>query len=394
MKKYVAFFWLTTTALVYAQADTEIYLFDLTNTTSSITLTNPKNISNNEGYDNQPSFTDDDTIIFSSTRDNQTDILKFHITQGGAKTWITDTPTGSEYSPLKIPDKNEIAAIRLDLDGLQRLYRYDISTGLAKEIITDLKIGYHVWVNDQELVCTVLKENRMDLMLVDLKDASFKTVATDVGRSLHHIPGSDAISYINKTKDQWSIDSLNMTSLNTFKVANTYNNNEDICWLGPEILITGTGKGLAIQNVKENSGWEQVIFFEQEEIHHISRIAINKSGTRLAFVSEVSPRTIVQQQLDAYNARNIDGFLDAFSENVELYTYPEHLRGTGKGYLRKQYESFFETTPDLHCELKNRIVEGNTVIDHELVTANGKSFTAVAIYEVENGKIAKVTFIR
>jgi hypothetical protein len=38
-------------------------------------------------------------------------------------------------------------------------------------------------------------------------------------------------------------------------------------------------------------------------------------------------------------------------------------------------------------------VNKNQVIDHELVTANGNIFKAVAIYTIENGKIISVTFM-
>ena len=62
--------------------------------------------------------------------------------------------------------------------------------------------------------------------------------------------------------------------------------------------------------------------------------------------------------------------------------------------LRTGYTDFFKSTPDLHCEIKNRIIISNTVIDEEEITANGNTFKAVVIYEVENGKIAKVTFVR
>ena len=64
---------LLTSAWTFAQANTEIYLFDLELDHGSPILSNPKNISNNEGYDNQPSFLDDHTVLFSSTRDGQTD---------------------------------------------------------------------------------------------------------------------------------------------------------------------------------------------------------------------------------------------------------------------------------------------------------------------------------
>ena len=156
-------FFLLLCARVWAQTETEVYLFDLELDKGKPVLTNPKNISNNSGYDNQPSFWDDDRVLFASTRKNQTDILKFNVKEGSTSTWLTYTTTGSEYSPLRIPNKNAISAIRLDIDGLQRLYEYDLETS-GSTPITDLKIGYHVWYNNHILVATVLVDNRMDLM--------------------------------------------------------------------------------------------------------------------------------------------------------------------------------------------------------------------------------------
>ena len=61
--------------------------------------------------------------------------------------------------------------------------------------------------------------------------------------------------------------------------------------------------------------------------------------------------------------------------------------------MHERYSSFFESTPFLNCEINNLIVIGNKVIDEVYLTINGNNFSAVAIYEVENGKIANVTFI-
>ena len=47
---------LLSTIIIYSQQDTEVYLFDYSNSKPLPILTNPKNISNNLGYDNQPSF--------------------------------------------------------------------------------------------------------------------------------------------------------------------------------------------------------------------------------------------------------------------------------------------------------------------------------------------------
>jgi len=62
--------------------------------------------------------------------------------------------------------------------------------------------------------------------------------------------------------------------------------------------------------------------------------------------------------------------------------------------MRADYSSMFDKTPDLHCELVNRIVQGNTVIDKERVTFGKKVLEAVAVYTIENGKITKVYFIQ
>src|SRR5690606_3468144 len=185
------FFWgiFLGTAGAMGQGNTEIYLFDLSFEKDTVALSNPKNISNNEGYDNQPSFLDDHTVLFSSNRGGQTDILQFNITEGSTSQWLTNTQAGSEYSPMKIPGKNAISAIRLDLDGLQRLYQYPLGPGDSTPI-SDLKIGYHLWLDRDLLLATVLVDNRMDLVLLDLGGNTHQILWNNVGRSLHRIPGS------------------------------------------------------------------------------------------------------------------------------------------------------------------------------------------------------------
>lgn len=180
----------------------------------------------------------------------------------------------------------------------------------------------------------------------------------------------------------------------TRKITDTYGNAEDMCWLSDGAILMGAGKSIVKYNPKTDVQWERLIYFHQEEINNITRMTTNPASNRLAFVAEASPRHIVQKQLDAYNTRDIDGFLATYSDDIELYNFPNELIMQGKEKLRKSYASFFENTPDLNCKVRNRIVMGNRVIDEEFITANGSSFGAVAIYEVKNGKIVKVTFLR
>jgi imidazolonepropionase-like amidohydrolase len=108
-----------------------------------------------------------------------------------------------------------------------------------------------------------------------------------------------------------------------------------------------------------------------------------------------SPEDLAQQQLNAYNGHNLEAFLEPYAENVKIYNFPNELSLEGKEAMRKGYQ-FIERSPDLHCELVNRIVMGNTVIDQERVIFNKDRppLHAVAIYKIKNGKIAEVYFIK
>ena len=134
-----------------------------------------------------------------------------------------------------------------------------------------------------------------------------------------------------------------------------------------------------------------------ENIENVSKInlVINKGEVfKPNELHKDSPTDLAQRQLNAYNFRNIDAFLEPYADDVEVYQYPEKLLYTGKETMRKQYSSMFENTPDLHCELKERIVQGNIVIDKERVQFGNEIIEAVAIYHIENNKIKKVYFIR
>lgn len=65
----------------------------------------------------------------------------------------------------------------------------------------------------------------------------------------------------------------------------------------------------------------------------------------------------------------------------------------GKEEMRKGY-NFLNTAGKLHCNLINRIVQGNVIIDHEEILNERGKFYGVAIYEIKDGKIAKVWFPR
>jgi imidazolonepropionase-like amidohydrolase len=131
-----------------------------------------------------------------------------------------------------------------------------------------------------------------------------------------------------------------------------------------------------------------------ENITQINTIFNNGEVIKPSDLLEITPEILAQQQLNAYNQRNIEAFLEPYADDVKVYTFPDQLIYEGKDRMRQGYSSMFENTPNLHCELVNRIVKGNVVIDEESVQFGDQIIKAVAIYRIKNNKISEVYFVR
>ncbi|GAB4157342.1 MAG: hypothetical protein Tsb0033_09110 [Winogradskyella sp.] len=532
MKYYFLILFPLLSTLTFSQSNTEIFLFDLNKDTSNFQVSNGINISNNEGYDNQPSFFGEDTILYASTRNGQTDIAQYDIAYK-SKTYINYTK-GGEYTPLKIPNKNAVSAVRLDLDGKQRLYSYNLSNGESTELIKDLVVAYYTWYDENTTVSAVIENEQLNLYVTTISNGISKKYATSVGRSFHKIPNSNLVSFIYKENDKsWQIRSLNPNNGITRLIANTMQGVEDICWLDGRTLLSGKDGSLYKLTLKRDNNWKKIADLSSYGISKITRLSINENGTKLLIAAELqsdatelqtanttsentivsnllsesqaaavvqkhvepfnkrqlndfadafdtnvivnefpkdymysgrntlkenyrqffrnnkkanikvlnrmilnnmvvdeelvtinnitvrqatiydvdengiksmtfvrnknttsNPETIVNDQLEAYNKRDIEAFTKTYTKDVKLYEFPENLTTNGREELRKRYDIIFKSVPDLNAEIMNRIVLGNKVIDKEKATINGKTYYAIAIYEVKDGLISKVTFIQ
>lgn len=107
------------------------------------------------------------------------------------------------------------------------------------------------------------------------------------------------------------------------------------------------------------------------------------------------PERIVQRQVEAYNARDLEAFLAFYAVDVEIFGFPSEPWMSGIEQLRERYGGLFRDSPELHAEITARIVRGPYVIDEERVTGmlDRPEVLAVAIYEVREGLIRRVWFI-
>lgn len=115
----------------------------------------------------------------------------------------------------------------------------------------------------------------------------------------------------------------------------------------------------------------------------------------MSFNRTPSPLEVVQAQLDAYNAHDVDALVGIYADNAQQFQHPDTPLASGSEQLRTRYAARFAASRP-QARLLNRIVMGDTVIDHERVdswTEQGPgSMELVAMYEVREARIAKAWF--
>lgn len=110
----------------------------------------------------------------------------------------------------------------------------------------------------------------------------------------------------------------------------------------------------------------------------------------------ITPETVVQKQLEAYNAHDLETLIACYAEDACLFEHPATRLASGSDQLRERFALRFEE-PNLQARLINRIAMGNFVVDHEQVTRTFPEGTGtvelIATYEVLNNSIINAWFL-
>lgn len=105
---------------------------------------------------------------------------------------------------------------------------------------------------------------------------------------------------------------------------------------------------------------------------------------------------VVQRQLDAYNARDIDAFMAVWADDARCFEHPAKLLAQGADEIRARHALRFKEA-NLSARLIHRMSVGNKVIDREIVTRTFPdgpgTIDVIAIHEVVGDKIANAWFI-
>ena len=275
-------------ALLMAQEATEIYLFELQETEDQITINNPVNISKKEGYDNQPSFTEDGSaILFSSFREGQADISKYFIEEN-YRVWITNTKE-SEFSPVVVPGKKKyFTCVRLNEDGSQFLYKYAYKKKLPELLIPELKVGYYLWLDDKSLITFVIG----DIESLQVNNFKFKIrypIQSNIGRSLQNIPsvaglGANLVSFISLEHEVPEIYSIDPKTSDSKYITDALSGSQDLIWTNRGTMLMGKGNAIHMFRPTTDKKWKPIKIDSPIPVEGISRLVISPDGSKLAVV--------------------------------------------------------------------------------------------------------------
>ncbi len=271
----------------FAQENAQIVVLTIEPVYEGLQLTNFKNISNNDGYNNQPSFSSNETVLFAGNNAGQTDISEYNLNSNIQK-FINSKTDGSEYSPQKFPSNNDVAAVRLDKDGLQRLYRYNSESGNSSELIKDLQVAYFAFYNNNTILATVLDGDQMALVKIDLQNKKADTIVQNVGRSVHKIPKLKFMSYssVNNEKNL-DIYMMNMENDESFFICQLPIGVQDYVWLNDTQIIAASRNKLYMFDTLGPQQWNEITTLEEFGLNNITRMAISPDGKKLAVVGQL-----------------------------------------------------------------------------------------------------------
>ncbi|HEX9798611.1 MAG TPA: hypothetical protein VGC00_00430 [Thermoanaerobaculia bacterium] len=264
---------------------TDVWVAELVRDGEAWRIEAPRNLTDRDGYDNQPAFTPDGAkLLYTSFRDGQTDLWEIDSATAVTRQ-VTATPE-SEYSPTPYGDGSRFSTVRVEADGTQRLWSFAYPTGGDPEpLAPEVKgVGYHAWLDEKTLALFVLGEP-FTLRMLDLGSGTATIVAERIGRSIHKTPGTREASYVAPDGDGFAIFAVAAAGGEPRRLAPApASENRDYAWTPDGVLVAAVGARLYRLRPGADTEWIELADLAGQGVGNVTRIAVSSADDRLAFV--------------------------------------------------------------------------------------------------------------
>lgn len=264
---------------------TDIWIAELARDDEGIVVGAPVNLTDRDGYDNQPHFLPDgDAFLYTSISDDgQADIRRYSLASGRT-TRVTRTPE-SEYSPIPLADGG-FAVVRVEEGGRQRLWSFDADGTPRAPIFASIEpVGYHAWLGGSRVALFVLGEPPT-LVIADVTDATVTEVLVSIGRSLQSVPGRGSVSVVHKVaENEWNLVEVDPGGVDLTTIASALAPSEDHAWTPSGELLMARGS-LLYQWHPDAGAWREIVDLSESGIGAITRLAVAPDGERILMVGQ------------------------------------------------------------------------------------------------------------
>ncbi len=267
-----------------APPSTDIYVYSMKEKKGKISLSKEKNITKRDGYDNQPSFFNNEYILYtSSQQDGQTDIMIYDLYEEEVKN-LTNSKD-SEYSPLPIPGFNSFAVVRVEADNSQRLWMYHMDGKSEPQLIFDKiqPVGYFA-ISERDILMFVLGQP-VTMVMANMEEVDDDIITSNIGRTIRLIPGTKDFTFERREENGTTlIYRLNKSSKQFTKVVEKPKGASDWTITGEGTYITSVGAKLLAFNPEHHNEWVEIIDSGQVGANGITRMAVSQENDKLAIV--------------------------------------------------------------------------------------------------------------
>lgn len=240
------------------------------------------------GYNNQPQFFGASEIYLTTQFPDdttQTDITALDL-GSRARSRVTRTPE-AEYSPTPMPDGRRFSCIRVEADGVQRLWSFPVDrSDEGRVVFPKIKgVGYHCWLSDTLAAMFIVGENSQPhtLVLAGLRGQKPAKIASNIGRSLHKLPDG-RLAFVQKATEQtWFVKAYDPKKQTSDILVQTLPGSEDFAVLPDGTLLMGLGSKLYQYKIGQSQNWLEIADLARFGVASVSRLAVS-SGGRLAVV--------------------------------------------------------------------------------------------------------------
>ena len=275
----------------------DIWLIDYaTSKDNPVSVYRPQNwqkITNAPFYHNQPYFSPDEKFLYYTAADaqGQTDLWRFELASGD-KVNLTNSAT-SEYSPTPMPSNEGLSGIWVDAQGKQWLRAWDRLGQPVANLLSVEPIGYHVWVNDDEVLVFVLGSGETPVHTLQrhtvngaLSDTDTTVIDKNIGASLWVIPGQAGTFSYSKMLDgkHWLMSYHSNTGV-TESLTILPNESPYYAWTkdGSVVTVAADGKELLRYDMGDKE-WQTLFAIGSHCSYGASRLVFAPLGNKLALV--------------------------------------------------------------------------------------------------------------